>query len=67
MKLRSDLKQKRRDEAAARQAECDKLSPEERLARLDKLFGKGEGAKRERARLLARIEKSNLTQISEEE
>lgn len=46
----------RREAAKARQAESDKRTPEERLARLDAAFGKGKGAKKERAKLLAKIE-----------
>ena len=34
-------------EAKTRQESCDKLSPETRLANLDRLFGVGQGAKRE--------------------
>lgn len=41
----------RRTAAEARQAESDKLSPKQRLARLDERLGAGVGAKQERARL----------------
>lgn len=48
---------------AARQAEAKEraavrasISDAEQLARLDAMFGKGQGAKKERARLQARIE-----------
>lgn len=41
----------RRAEAEERNAVCAARSPAERIARLDRLFGKGLGAKKERARL----------------
>ena len=47
---------KRRDEAAARNAATAKLSPAERIARLDTMFGKGQGAQRERKRLAAKAQ-----------
>lgn len=48
--------EERRKEARARQIESDKLSPKQRLINLDRKYGKGKGAKRERTRLLAQIE-----------
>ena len=44
-------KQKRQEEAKSRQELCNSLSVVFRLARLDEVFG--QGAKKERARLLA--------------
>ncbi len=44
-------KQKRREEAEARQVVRDKLSSEQQLARLDILFGESQGATKERLRL----------------
>ena len=41
----------RRADAAARKELSDKRSPKERLARLNKVFGKNLGAKKERKRL----------------
>lgn len=41
----------RREQAAKRQAERAKRSPAEQLALLDARLGKGQGAKKERARL----------------
>lgn len=41
----------------ARDVEAKSRSPKEQLGRLDAMFGKAVGAVRERARLLARIEK----------
>lgn len=45
-------KEQKQEEAKARQEAYDKLSPKEKLARLDAMFGKGQGAARERQRLL---------------
>jgi hypothetical protein len=45
----------RRLEAGERQAHRDSLSSEAQLARLDMMFGPGQGAKRERTRLAKRI------------
>lgn len=42
---------KRRAEAGERKAVRDALTPQQQLARLDTLFGVGQGAKKERARL----------------
>ena len=53
MRLRKDRQQTRRDEAKVRQADWDKLTPAKKLKILDQRLGKGEGAKRERARLAA--------------
>lgn len=44
-------KKQRRVEAEARQAVHDKLSTSEKIAELDRVLGKGQGASRERARL----------------
>jgi hypothetical protein len=44
-------RQRRRQEALERDAACAALTPKERLANLDKRYGPGMGAKRERARL----------------
>jgi hypothetical protein len=44
----ADLK---REEANARQKERDKLTPQEQLAKLDRMFGKDVGATKERLRL----------------
>lgn len=54
---RPDLREKRQAEAAARQAERDELSPRGQLKRLDDLLGKDIGAKKERARLQAKLER----------
>ena len=53
MRLRPDRKANRQKEAKERQAIYNKLSPTERIARLDKTLGKGVGAKKQRAKLSA--------------
>ena len=45
----------RRKEAQERQKARDLLTPQDQIARLDQMFGKGKGAKRERSRLLEQI------------
>ncbi len=47
----------KREDAEARQAEYDKLTIQEKIARLDKKLGKGLGAKKERAKLNKLIKK----------
>lgn len=44
-------KKQRHQEALARKAEYDKLTPEQVLAKLDATFGVGKGAAKQRARL----------------
>jgi hypothetical protein len=48
---RADLKEMRRTDAAQRQEAYDKKSPAEILAALDERYGKGQGAKKVRAKL----------------
>jgi len=55
----SALKQLHREEAEERQAIRNKRTDQDQIAELDKMFGKGNGAKRERTRLLARIAKAD--------
>lgn len=45
----------RHDEAATRQKERDKRSPNQQIAVLDRRLGAGQGAKKERARLQVKI------------
>ena len=52
------VRSRRREAAVGRQAARDSRSDEEQLARLDDMFGPGQGAQRERARLAARMEKA---------
>lgn len=49
-------KQKRIEEGEVRKAERAKRTPQEQIAMLDRMFGVGKGAARERARLLRGIE-----------
>jgi len=44
-------KDKKKKEAEERQSKYDSLSPEQKLSKLDQLFGKGMGAKKEREKL----------------
>jgi hypothetical protein len=53
MRLRADRREVRQAEAKVRQAEWSKNTPAQKLKVLDQRLGKGEGAKRERARLAA--------------
>lgn len=46
---------RRRTEAKERQAKYDLLTPQQHLQALDRAFGVGQGAKKERAKLQARI------------
>lgn len=44
-------KQQKREEAIARAEQSGKLTPEQKLEKLDRIFGKGLGAKKERLKL----------------
>ncbi len=46
-----ERKTRKRAEATARQEAYNKLSPAQKLERLDSMFGPGQGAQRERKRL----------------
>lgn len=54
-------KEAKRAAAEQRQAEAAKLTPEQRLARLDELFGPGLGATKERIKLHQRINQRTTT------
>lgn len=49
--MNKNRKQIRREAAEERMKACAKLTPKQRLAALDKAFGEGQGAQKERARL----------------
>jgi hypothetical protein len=53
--LQAQQKKQRRMEAEARQVIYLKMTPQERLAELDRVLGKGLGAARERARILSKM------------
>ena len=57
MKMNNGRKQERQKEAKERQELRESLSDQKQLDKLDKMFGKGKGATKERKRLEARIEK----------
>ncbi len=52
-------REQRREEAQARQARYDALSAEQKLAELDAKFGPGQGARKQRERLQAVLEKKS--------
>lgn len=49
---------KRRAEALERQTSYDTVPAKDKLARLDRMFGVGLGAKKERAKLIKALEKA---------
>jgi hypothetical protein len=51
MRLRADRKESRKKEAAVRQEEWNKLTPEKKLKELDLRLGANTGAKKQRAKL----------------
>jgi hypothetical protein len=51
-------KERKQKEAAARQEASDKLTPEQRIAKLDELFGPGLGARKERLKLDLKLKKA---------
>jgi len=60
--------ERRADAEAREQARAElNLTPQQRLAALDDKFGKGQGAKKERAKLLAAIEKVKQEQAAKKE
>jgi len=58
---RSNVKgrSERQERARERQTVANKRTPEEQLRRLDKMFGEGQGATKERAKLAKRIAERN--------
>jgi hypothetical protein len=57
----TEKKEKQWAECEVRQEDAGKVSPEKRLQILDARLGKGQGAKRERARLLKKIEEAKFS------
>ena len=57
-------KEERKERALERKETSGERSPEEQLSRLDRMFGKGNGAKKERGKLRKRIAER---QVSKEE
>lgn len=55
MQLRNDRAEERRAEAEERKQARLTMTPAEKLASLDRIHGKGLGAKAERARLAAKL------------
>ena len=55
MKLRNDYKSERQKEAKERQEAYNKLTATQKLAKLDAKYGKNQGAKKERAKIEAKI------------
>lgn len=47
--------ERKRKEGQARQAESDKLTPKQKVEKLDKLFGVDQGAKKERKKLAVKV------------
>jgi len=50
-------KRQKQEEALERQAVRDKMSPQQQLAELDKVFGEDNGAEKERERLMRQVSK----------
>lgn len=48
-------KQRRQEAARERQAAHDKLTPAQKIAKLDRKLGVGQGAKKERAKLAQKV------------
>lgn len=57
---------RRQEAAAARKAVSDARPPQEQLVRLDQAFGVGVGAKKERAKLAARMAKKDTSATKEQ-
>jgi len=61
-KKRNDRRSTRRESAEERREAREARTPQEQLARLDRLLGKGKGAAKERARLKKLAEKAGKEQ-----
>ena len=55
--------EQRRSSAAERQAAADLRTPQQQLARLDHMYGKGQGAAKERAKLAEKIAKAKAKPV----
>lgn len=53
--MNNNRQKEKRIEAARRQAQYDALTVEEKIAKLDKQFGKGKGAVKQRKKLKAQL------------
>lgn len=62
-KNRPDRAAQRREDAAERQKFSDDMTPQQRIERLDTMFGVGAGAKKERAKLQAKIANNQASKI----
>jgi hypothetical protein len=52
----AERRERKREEAEARQAAYDSLTVQQKIARLDKKFGNGQGASKERAKLQKQLD-----------
>lgn len=60
----AELRQIKREEAEKRNAAWQALSFEQQLEQLDKLFGKGKGATKQRAKIALKIAQRDLDQVT---
>jgi hypothetical protein len=59
-------KTERKERALERKEAADQRSPQEQLSRLDRMFGEGQGAKKEREKLHKRIAEGQVSKKKEE-
>ena len=64
-RTRPDRLEERREDAKERQEAADERTPYEQLTRLDRMFGSGKGAKKERAKLAKKIESLKVAKKEE--
>jgi len=55
MKRHSDRMDRKRKEAEVLQLRYEGLTPQQKIAKLDRILGEGIGAKKQRAKLLAQL------------
>ena len=65
MKLRKDRLKLRQEEATERANAYAKLTPAQKIAKLDELYGKGIGAKKQRGKLQIALEKTPAPKVIE--